>query len=176
MHQKLGPQSLVLDLTVNKQKTSNSISTQTELPPNFQSSSEEKSIPSPSSSIYTQTSSCESDTESKLLECLVCSEKFTAEDLVLHAVVDHELVMKLKKLKDPDDNDYFVKFLKSMVVGSDYLEERKKYYPEHWDHVDERIKIRIIAQIKFMSWSKMIERNMNQGIVRKVSTKFSKDV
>ena len=44
------------------------------------------------------------------------------------------------------------------------------------DHVDERIKIRIIAQIKFMSWSKMIEKNMNQGIVRKVSTKFSKDI
>ena len=117
-----------------------------------------------------------SDTESQLLECLVCSEKFTAEDLVLHAVVDHELIINLKKLKDPDENDYFLKFLKSMVVGSEYLEERKKYYPEDWDHVDERIKIRIIAQIKFMSWSQTIERNMDKGIVKQVATKFSKDV
>ena len=78
----------ILQNKPTKKKTSNSVYTQTELPPNLRNSSEENSIPSASSSMYTQTSSCESDTESQLLECLVCSERFTAEDQVLHAVVD----------------------------------------------------------------------------------------
>ena len=43
------------------------------------------------------------------------------------------------------------------------MKDREKYYPEKSDHIHERIKIRIIAQMKFASHSLAIERNMKEN-------------
>ena len=58
-----------------------------------------------------------------------------------------------------------------MNIEEQYLKERIKYYPKNCDHIYERIKIRIIAQIKFLSHSKAIERCMENDDYKDVSIK-----
>ena len=102
-----------------------------------------------------------SSTATQSIKCLVCAKICdTADDLVTHAGAEHDLSIDVEKLSDLSEDDDFLRFLKSMNTEEDYLKERVKYYPENSDHVYERIKIRILAQIKFLSWSKTIERNM----------------
>ena len=97
-------------------------------------------------------------------ECLVCREKFnTASLLSEHADSEHELSIDAEKLTDPNEDDTFLKFLRSMNIDAEYLKQREKYYPENSDHIHERIKIRIISQIKFASHSRAIEYNMQEN-------------
>ena len=49
-----------------------------------------------------------------------------------------------------------------MKIEQQYLKERVKYYPKNCEHIYERINIRIIAQIKFLSHSKAIESIWNK--------------
>ena len=101
--------------------------------------------------------------------CLVCSENFiTADELIAHAGTEHDLSIDPLKLIDPEEKDDFLKFLKSMNIDGEYLENREKFYPENSDHIHERIKIRIIAQMKFASWSRTIERNMEENDFKSV--------
>ena len=120
----------------------------------------------------TETSSCPSDsaqavaniTSSQSIKCLICAETFrTAEDLVKHAGDDHDILIDAKKITDTNEDDSFLRFLKSMIIDQQYMEERVQYYPQNCDHIYERIKIRIIAQIKFLSHSRAIERNMQEN-------------
>ena len=60
-------------------------------------------------------------------------------------------------LENPDEEDSFTRMLKSMVVDRKYLQERWKYYPVHWDNIDLRIKIRMIAKLKFEGISGQID-------------------
>ena len=47
-------------------------------------------------------------------------------------------------------------------MESDYLNKRKKLYPDNWDHVEERIKIRMLAQKKLEICSWHIEENIRE--------------
>ena len=112
--------------------------------------------------------STSSSRASNLIQCVVCSEMFyTAEELIKHAGTEHDLSMNAEKLTDPNEDDAFLRFLRSMNIGEMYLKERVRYYPENSDHIFERIKIRIIAQMKFTSWSIAIERNMKENCIKK---------
>ena len=105
-----------------------------------------------------------SSISSKPIQCLVCAEMFhTADELINHADDEHGLSIDAEKLTDPNEDDDFVKFLRSMNIDDEYLKERVRYYPENCDHIYERIKIRIIAQLKFNSWSMAIDRNLKEN-------------
>ena len=60
-------------------------------------------------------------------------------------------------LKNPVEEDDFTRMLKSIVVDQHYLQERVKYYPAHWDNIDLRIKIRMIAKMKYEGISRQID-------------------
>ena len=49
-----------------------------------------------------------------------------------------------------------------MNVDPDYLRKRRNNFPDHWDHVDERNKIRMLAKMNFADKSARIERNMKK--------------
>ena len=128
---------------------------------------------SSSTSISTQTCLPPSDSDVaptvSTFSCLVCSENFgTADELMIHAGTEHDLSIDPLKLTDPDEKDDFLKFLKSMNIDGEYLEYREKFYPENSDHIHKRIKIRIIAQMQFASWSRTIERNMEENNFKSV--------
>ena len=100
---------------------------------------------------------------SRSVQCLICEKNcITAEDLAKHASAEHDVFIDVEKLADYNEEDNFLRFLKSMIIDQKYLEDRIKYYAKNSDHLYERIKIRIIAQIKFSSFSITIERNMNE--------------
>ena len=102
-------------------------------------------------------------TATQSIQCLICAKTCdTAGDLVNHTSAEHEVSMNVEKLTDPNEDDDFLRFLRSMNVDEQYLEERVQYYPRNCDHVFERIKIRILAQIKFSSFSKTIGQNMDE--------------
>ena len=103
-------------------------------------------------------------------ECYVCSNNFNgAADLKKHVEAEHELSINLDKLNnEEEEEDDFVRFVKSMDMASDYVQERIKYYPKHWDHIEERVKIRFLAKKKLEICSKHIENNMNQIDVKNI--------
>ena len=49
-----------------------------------------------------------------------------------------------------------------MNDDSDYLSEREKYFPQNFDHIEERIKIRLLAQKNFAFRSEAIEKMMTK--------------
>ena len=126
-------------------------------------SSSSQTYPSPdmSSSDITQLS-CQADS----LYCVVCNKTFlTAHLLKMHAAKEHDLVLSPLKLLDYDEKDYFVRFLRSMELDENYIEDRKKFYPLHWDNLGERVKFRKLAQIKLGITSMQIEDNMRKNDV-----------
>ena len=102
-------------------------------------------------------------------DCVVCDKTFlSADSLQVHVQSEHDLMLDLGKLNDHHEKDPFVRFLKSMEVGEEYIEERIKLYPSHWDHVGERVKFRRLAQIKLAITSKRIEENMEKNDIKKI--------
>ena len=107
--------------------------------------------------------------QSETFDCVLCHEKFsTADSLQVHSQSEHDILLNPDKLTDHNEEDAFVRFIKSMEVGDEYIEERKKLYPSHWDHLSERVKIRKLAQIKLTITSRCIEENMKKNDVRKI--------
>ena len=95
------------------------------------------------------------------VKCLVCGETFkSAEDFKDHSKNEHDILIDVQILENSVDEDEFTRILKSMVVDSQYLQERIHYYPAHWDHIDLRIKIRMIAKMKYEGISRQIDRSM----------------
>ena len=47
-------------------------------------------------------------------------------------------------------------------MNDKYINERRKLYPENWDHIEERIKIRLLAQKKLEICSERIEENLKE--------------
>ena len=82
------------------------------------------------------------------------------EDLKNHSKTEHSIIIDVNKLSDPDEKDAFTRMLKSMEVDKHYILERIQYYPQHWDHIPERIKIRMIAQMKFKAISKEVDKRL----------------
>ena len=95
------------------------------------------------------------------VKCLVCGETFkSAEDFKDHSENEHDILIDSQVLENSVDEDEFTRILKSMVVDSQYLQERLKYYPAHWDNIDLRIKIRMIAKMKYEGIRRQIDRSM----------------
>ena len=55
-----------------------------------------------------------------------------------------------------------------MEVDDKYIEDRIKFYRSHWDHLEERVKIRKLAQIKLTITSKRIEENIKKNDIKKI--------
>ena len=108
----------------------------------------------------------------KTVNCLICSETFkTAKEFGDHSKTEHDILINLGILEDTTEEDDFTRMLKCMVVDSNYLKERVKYYPEHWDNIDLRIKIRMIAKMKFEEISRQIDKSMENNSSMKTSHK-----
>ena len=110
-----------------------------------------------------------SNADAEIIECVVCNKTFTdANSLQVHAEVEHQLILNTQILTDYEEEDAFVRFIKSMEVGKEYIEERIKFYPPHWDHLGERVKIRKLAKMKLAITSSQIEENIKKNYVKKI--------
>ena len=79
-------------------------------------------------------------------------------------------------LTDHEERDPFIRFFHSMEVDQEYIEQRKKHYPEEWDNVGvgQRIKFRMLAQMKLENTSKKIEENMKINDFNKLGLSCAK--
>ena len=99
-----------------------------------------------------------------LVQFFICTETFpSVEELKIHSKCSHDIGLDQRILENSDEEEKepFVRFVKSMKIDSDYLKQRTKFYPQHWDHIEERIKIRLIAQMKLKKCSEEIRKNMD---------------
>ena len=115
-------------------------------------------IPSTSLSLHPETLNT--------FECVVCNQLFNeASDLKEHAKEDHDVELRLVKLLDSSEEDPFLRYLKSMNLELDYISKRLKLYPDNWaeDHIEARIKIRLLSQKKLEICSRCIEENMKEN-------------
>ena len=129
---------------------------QPKLPPEFASSD----------SVKPSTESCLQD---ETFSCFVCNRIFSkAEFLIKHTESDHDLQLCPLRLNDRGEEDQFVRFLKSIKFDQEYIQQRLKYYPVEWEHVEERIKFRKLAQLKLEITSKQIEKNMENNDVSSI--------
>ena len=156
---KLDKQLLAAKMPIVKNTSTASIASQTS--------------PSTSSSVSraSQTNSLPeiSNVDAETIECVVCNKAFSdANSLQVHAEVEHQLILNAQILTDYEEEDAFVRFVKSMEVGKEYIEERIKFYPPHWDHLGERVKIRKLAKMKLAITSSRIEENMKKNDVKKI--------
>ena len=151
---KLEKEVKILKDKVSKAKPKTSISTQTE---------ETNIFPvSESSPVLTKAESCQN------VKCLVCSETFMfAKDFKDHSKDQHNILIDVKILENPVEEDDFTRMLKSILVDAQYLQERVRYYPAHWDNIDLRIKIRMIAKMKYEGISRQIDELMMNTYSRK---------
>ena len=125
------------------------------------------------SNASTQTCIAQTSSEKLLsqspLKCLICGKLCNnSNHLKEHSEADHELLIDIEKLTDPNEEDSTSRFLNSLIVDPAYLNERKKCFPEHWDHVCERIKVRMLAKMNFANTRDIIEENMKQIDVTKI--------
>ena len=74
-----------------------------------------------------------------------------------HSEDKHDISLDQQAFEDPDEEEPFVWFFKSMKIDSDYIKHRKQFYPQHWNHIEERVKIRLIAQLKLKNCSEEIK-------------------
>ena len=119
-----------------------------------------------------------SNTNAEVIECVVCNKNFlNANSLEVHADMEHQLILNTQILTDYEEKDAFVRFVKSIELENEYIEERIKFYPPHWDHLGERVKIRKLAQMKLTITCGRIEENMKNNDVKKIRYYgWSKDI
>ena len=102
--------------------------------------------------------------------CFVCNEDFhEARKLKDHAQNEHTIELQLATLLDYTEDDPFVRFVKSINMGHEYVSKRRKLHPEHWDQIEERINIRMMAKKKLEICSKHIENNMKKNDVNNIN-------
>ena len=98
--------------------------------------------------------------------CFVCDEVFTeASQLRTHGYDKHEIELSLDNLLDFNEEDAFIRFLRSIKMESEYIATRRNLYPEHWDHVEDRMKFRMLAKRKLEMCSRLIEENLKKNEV-----------
>ena len=100
---------------------------------------------------------------SSSLKCLICAK--VCEDsymLKKHSEDYHELSIDIDKLTDPGEEDFTSRFINSLIVDPDYLKEIAKCFPKHWDHLNERSKVRMIAKMNFADKSNIIDKKMKE--------------
>ena len=88
--------------------------------------------------------------------CLICGKSFAdSNHLKKHSEADHKLLLDIEKLTDPNEEDSTSRFLNSFIVDPAYINERKKCFPEHWDHICEWIRIR--TRKSSWQWDGLVE-------------------
>ena len=92
--------------------------------------------------------------------------KYKCQDLKDHSNDQHSILVDTKILESPLEEDDFTSMLKSIVVDRQYIQEREKYYPTHWDNIDLRIKIRMIAKMKYQEISRQIRQVLTVQVVK----------
>ena len=98
--------------------------------------------------------------------CFVCDEVFTeASQLRTHGYDKHEIELSLDNLLYFNEEDAFIRFLRSIKMESEYIATRRNLYPEHWDHVEDRMKFRMLAKRKLEMCSRLIEENLKKNEV-----------
>ena len=106
------------------------------------SSSEGSSQTTPTREVIKPSTVPRTSYPSTAFKCLVCARFLDdAEELKKHSEDDHKLSVDLQKLNDPNEDDSTSRFLRSLNVDDDYLNLRRKYFPGHFDHIEEKIKI-----------------------------------
>ena len=65
--------------------------------------------------------------------------------------IEHDITIDIEKLRDSFEEDKFTRMLRGIDLDLHYIQERVKCYPEHWDHKEERVKIRMIAHQCFLA-------------------------
>ena len=109
------------------------------------------------------TTPCASLCCSTAIKCLVCGQLCSDSNyLKMHSEEDHDLSIDFEKLTDPDEEDSTSRFINSLIFDPAFLNDWKTCFPEHWDHINERIKVRIIAKMNFTDKSAIIDKNMKR--------------
>ena len=80
--------------------------------------------------------------------------------MIKHTESEHGLELCPFRLTYRGEEDQSVRFFKGIKFDQEYNEQQLKYYPVNWEHVEERIKFRKLAQLKLEITSKQIEKNM----------------
>ena len=112
----------------------------------------------------TSTSPSVTPETSETFECFVCNQLLVeASRLKEHAKDEHGINLQSDKLSDFSEENPFIRFVKSIYLEPIYISERLKLYPENWDHIGERIKIRLLAKKKLEICSRRIEDNMKEN-------------
>ena len=100
----------------------------------------------------------------KLPRVLAALLVFTVEgQLKTHANDKHEIQLDLDILSDFNEEDAFIRLLRSIKLESEYIATRKNLYPEHWDHAVDRMKFRMLAKHKLEICSRLIDDNLKQA-------------
>ena len=151
-------------------KMTKSVSTQTHDDPNNNVPIQPPSIRSSSTSSQTllEYPSLNNDLLSKSeaslsFECYVCNKVFCdMSQIEKHTNDDHDIKLNLEMLVNDSEEDSFVRFVKSIVMEPGYTSARMNLYPNHGDHIEERIKIRLLAQKKLEICSWHIGNNLKR--------------
>ena len=123
----------------------------------------ESELPSSENVMLPPPQPCQRD---ETFNCYICNTNFLlADHLKIHALSDHGVHLCCIKLLDYEEKDPFLRFLKSIELDQDYIEDRKKHYPTHWEHVNMRIKFRRLAQVKLEITSRQIAKNIKENDV-----------
>ena len=69
---------------------------------------------------------------------------------------------------DKVDKDDFVRFIKSIEMEGSYIPGKIKYYPKHWDHIEERVRTWFLSMKKAEKWSKHMENIIKQIDVKNI--------
>ena len=116
-----------------------------------------------STSPVASTQTIPTSSECLSFKCLVCQKiVHTSLELKEHSEEEHQLSIDLQKLEELSEKDLTTRFLRSMNCESEYLNERRQFFPGH-DHIEERIKIRLLTQMNLLVKTTKIERNMKNN-------------
>ena len=112
---------------------------------------------------------------SKSFNCFVCDKAFTeASQLKTHAYDEHEIELNLDNLLNFNEEDVFIRFLRSIKLESEYVATRITLYPVHWEHIEDRMKFRMLAKHKLEICSRRIEDNLKKNDVKNISQRVKR--
>ena len=109
------------------------------------------------------------------LDCFICDETFPKVELLSeHTEKDHDLKLCPIKLTVHEKEEPFIRFFKSMDISKDYIKNRKQYYPDDWDQVEDRIRFRKLAETKLRNTSRQIGEKIEKTEFKSITRFYEK--
>ena len=109
------------------------------------------------------------------LDCFICDETFPKVELLSeHTEKDHDLKLCPIKLTVHEKEEPFIQFFECMDISKDYIENRKQYYPDDWDQVEDRIRFRKLAQTKLRNTSRQIGEKIEKTEFKSITRFYGK--